>query len=240
MDTKDNKASVQELAEFLQNMAYSDKLFHHTDKSLSVETPRDANGDIVYQGRLGTRGRVEMQLHHFGLTFCFTVTQGFFAVIAKKDGGIIDTVDTMDFEQFKSFAKKLFEVEELYKSSKCTEPLKTRPAKDVPSIQEVAEFMVNVSKSENGMNHPVGWLLHILHPRDIYGDICYSGGLWTHHELSEPFPKPYNSVHISYSKTRGIYGFQAWEDKSARYEREKISFDDFKVFVIKLFDVKDM
>lgn len=114
MNSKEKVCTVQELAEFLRDAAYSGELFHHTDHWLFAAIPRDANGDVVYEGGLCTHNRVKKQCHHYCLRFGFTETKGLFEIETKKDNLPARVDDTMDYARFKRFVRGLFEVESLY------------------------------------------------------------------------------------------------------------------------------
>lgn len=239
MSSKEKVCAVQELAEFLRNAAYSEELFHHTDHWLFAAIPSDVNGDVVYEGSLCTHNRVKKQRHHNYLHFRFTETKGLFEIEAKKDNLPARVNDAMDYARFKRFVMELFEVESLYKPPKHQVLKRDRLAKNAPSLQDLMEFMSSFSEASKVLDQPVDWLVYVVHPRDNNGDVSYGGGLWTHHGLDELFPKPYNSLSFSYSKTRGIHSFQAWKNRCPIWRKEKLAFDDFKEIALKLFDCKD-
>lgn len=225
----------QELAEFLRAAAYSEELFHHTDYSLFIKNPKDCNGDVVYHGGLYTHNRVEKPHHYYSLVFDFTETKSIFNCEATKDGMTINAARTMTFDQFKEFTNSLFKMKHLYKPSEPIIKRRERPVKSAPSVQTLAEFMMNYSEQAYNRHKPVDWLLHVLHPRDNNGEVSYSGGLWTHHDLDKPFPKPYNSLAFSYSQTLGVYRIQRWKDKYPFGEIKGIAFEGFKELVSRVF-----
>ena len=140
----------------------------------------DENGDVIYEGRLSTRNRVNIPLHSFRLSFCFTRTKGMYHIEAYKDDDLVLKENNMPFEEFQSFTKALFEVKSLYQvpKNKCG-GCKMRRAKKVPSIQEIALFLKNIVSEENALHLPLKWLVHLVHPRDNNGDVSYGGGIWT-------------------------------------------------------------
>lgn len=231
---------MQEIAEFLRDVACSEKLFCRMDHSVFAVTPKDSNGDIVYECSLRTHDRVIKPLHHYALTFNFTLTQGLYNIKAEKDGIAVPVQDRMDIERFKALTKELLEVERLYKSPKQTALKRSRLVKDASSLQEVMEFMVSASVAKNDLHLPVDWMMQVVHPCDNNGDIGFEGWLLTEHGPTEPFPRPYNTLSFSYSKTCGIHLFKAYEDGCLIYQTRHLSFEDFKAFAVKLFRIEGM
>lgn len=46
------KCTLQELAEFISSVAYSDNLSHHIDWRLSVINPKTNDGDVEFSGSM--------------------------------------------------------------------------------------------------------------------------------------------------------------------------------------------
>ena len=226
--------SVQELAEFLRDVAYAEGAFHHTDHSLFISGAED--GGLVYDGSLRTHSRVEKPLHSFALDFQFTEAR-LYNITATKDAEVIPVAGELAFDQFKAFAQELFQVEKLYRSP-MGHPMvnKSKQARNVPALQELIGFMTTFCGTREHTGHTVDWTMYVVHPRDFNGDVSYSGGLWTHYRLGTLRPKPYHSLSYSYSQTRGIHAVEAWKDSCSVLQREKMTFEVFKDYARRLFE----
>lgn len=231
----ENQPTVQELAVFLRDVAYADEMAHCIDRSLLIKEPMDENGDVVYKGGLFTRNHVKIPIHYFRVSFEFTKTRGLYNIEAYKDGNVVLNESTMFFESFKDFVKSLFGVESLYHISESNRREKVRCAKKVPSLQELALFMEKTVSEQNTIHQPLQWIIYVVHPQDDNGDISYGGGVWTAVDAKSPF---YSSLSFSYSKTCGIYGFQAWKNRCTIEAKERISFEKFQRALTKLFGLE--
>lgn len=226
--------SVQTLAEFLRDLAYSETLFHSTDWNLSVLSPKEGAGHVSYVGSVSTHSRVRPAKKYIYLSFRYTDEAGISNVKATVDGALLKDESAMDFSAFRTFAMSLFEAETLYATKQPHERKKRRAAANVPTLQELIAFMDGLSPAAGG---PADWGLHVLHPRDDCDDVSYSGGLWTHHPLGTSLPSPFHSISFSYSKTRGLYHVMAWDNRAKVKDEKRMTFRDFKAIVCRLFPV---
>lgn len=235
MNQEPSRHSVQELAEFLRDVAYAEGAFHHTDHSLFISGAGD--GGLVYDGSLRTHSRVEKPLHSFALDFQFTESRGLYDITATKDAEAIPVAGELAFDQFKAFAQELFQVEKLYRPP-MGHPIvnKSKQARNVPALQDLVRYMASFCGDGECASHIVDWTMYVVHPKDYNGDISYSGGLWTHSDLGAPRPKPYHSLSFSYSQTRGIHAVEAWKDSCSVLQREKMTFEVFKDYARRLFE----
>lgn len=226
--------SIQTLAEFLRDLAYSETLFHKTDWSLSVLPPKEGAGHVSYVGSVSTHSRVRPVKKNIYLSFCYTDEAGISNVKATVNGALMREDSTMDFPAFRTYAMSLFEAETLYTTKRTHERKKRRAAPNAPTLQELTAFMDSLSPAAGG---PADWGLHVLHPRDDCDDVSYSGGLWTHHPLGTSLPSPFHSISFSYSRTRGLYHVMAWDNRVKVKDEKRMAFRDFKAIVCRLFPV---
>ena len=235
MNTKEKQPTLQELAVFLRDVAYSDEMTHCIDRFLDLKEPLDENSDVVYEGSLFIHSHMCLQPHYPRLSFGFTRTKGLYHIEAYKDDELVLKENSMPFEDFKSFTKALFEVKALYQvpKNKCG-GCKMRHANKAPSIQEVALFVKNVVLEENMLHLPLKWMIHLVHPQDNNGDASYGGGIWTD---TDAHSSAYRSLSFSYSETCGIYGLQAWKERTLVLQKEYLSFEEFQKSVGRFFEL---
>lgn len=141
--------------------------------------------------------------------------------------------------------RKVNEMNPKWKRSK----RKRMKKKDIPSLQELAEFLRNAAYANNHMLN-IDWRMSIVHPRLPSGDIGYSGGIWFVgiHQIGKEFwdkvvaqrgTDEIVSISFSYSESRGIENFNLFVED--RHESRKvISFEDFKRVVIDSFHIKKL
>lgn len=224
--------SVQSLAEFLRDLAYSESLFHSADWFLSVQPPCADDSIEHFEGIICTHSRIRPDTRHIHLSFGYDDAVGIYNVKATAEGDTVRQEQNMPFEEFRSFAMTLFDVKTLYAPKRIHERQKKRPVRSAPTLLELAVFMNSFSPASGGT---ADWSLRVLHPRDIWDDIAYSGGLWTHQPLGTPPSALYRSISFSYSKTWGIYDVMAWNNRMKRVEQRRMDFDGLKSLAQSLF-----
>lgn len=105
-------------------------------------------------------------------------------------------------------------------------------------LQSLATFMRNLAYGDN-QSHKIEWSLRIVHPSQNDGVIGYAGGIWNrYYETTE------NSVSISFSydEVNRITNFKAWKNQEEIIPcfKKKPSFDEFKVFCQKIFEIEKL
>lgn len=224
--------SVQSLAEFLRDLAYSKKLFHTADWNLSVASPGSGDSAIRHSGSICTHSRVRQNIKHIYLSFGYEDATGIYDVKATVEDSTVRQEQSMTFEEFRSYAMSLFDADSLYAPERVRERHQKRPVKDAPSLQELAAFLSSFSPASV---ETADWSLHVLHPRDIWDDVAYSGGLWTHYPMGFPPSAPFHSISFSYSRTWGIYDVMAWNNRVKYAEIKRTDLDGLKRLAERLF-----
>lgn len=224
--------SVQSLAEFLRDLAYSKKLFHSVDWSLSVSPPNEGDAAIRHLGSICTHARSRPVTKRIYLSFCYTEDMGIHDVKATVEGNTVRHEQSMTFEAFRSYAMSLFDADSLYAPERVRERQQKRPTKDAPTLLEFAAFLCSFSPASG---EAVDWSLRVLHPRDIWDDVAYSGGLWTHYPSAIPPAAPFHSISFSYSRTWGIYDVSAWNNKIKYAEIKRTDLNGLKRLAENLF-----
>ena len=109
------KYDLQEFAELLRDIAYSDNQSHGIDWSLSVIHPRTNDGDVGYSGGLWHRNLQR----YFGvsISFSFSETRGIHNFKMWRNGSQIrfGFGEKPTYEQFKDICIKEFGIERLYR-----------------------------------------------------------------------------------------------------------------------------
>jgi len=224
--------SVQTLAEFLRDLAYSETLFLSADWHLSVSPPSGDGKDTLYKGAICTHSRSKENTTHIYLSFAYAEATGIHDVKASVEGNIVRQENSMNFEAFRNYAMTLFGADKLYASKYTRERCMKRPVKNAPSLRELADFMHSCSAASGGT---ADWSLRVLHPRDNWDDVAYNGGLWTHQPLCTPPSDKYHSISFSYSRTWGVYNVMAWSGKAKITDEKKMDFDRLKTLAQSLF-----
>lgn len=224
--------SVQTLAEFLRDLAYSETLFHSSDWHLSVAPPGSEDKDVRYDGAICTHSRIREHTKHIYLSFAYTEAVGIHNIKATVEGSTVRQEQSMSFKEFRHYAMTLFEADKLYAPKYARERCMKRPVKNAPSLQELASFMNSCSAASGGT---ADWSLRVLHPRDNWDDVAYSGGLWTHQPLGTPPSDRYHSISFSYSSTWSIYNVMAYSGKVKFTDDKKMDFDRLKALAKELF-----
>lgn len=108
------KFDLQELAELMRDIAYSDNLKHLIHWSLSVIHPRTNDGDLGYAGGIWDRSC------NVSISFGFSETNGIynFQMWVDKSEIRFDFGEKPSYEQLKETCIKHFGIEQLYRSRK--------------------------------------------------------------------------------------------------------------------------
>ena len=112
--------------------------------------------------------------------------------------------------------------------------------KNVPKLQEVAEFLRNAAYADN-QKHGIEWSMRVLHPRTDWGVTNFVCGIW-HSLLSRKELNADVSIRFSYDESKGFYHFGLWVD-GAKIEMpfgDTPTFDELKDTIIKKFNLKKL
>jgi hypothetical protein len=114
------KPTLQELAEFLRDAAYSDNMSHEIDWSLRVLHPRDNDGSVGFSGGLWTRRntqKAKSRLKDVSISFSYSETQGITQFQLWRDHMEIRGFPFGEHPSFEAFRGRViaeFGIEELY------------------------------------------------------------------------------------------------------------------------------
>ena len=111
---KKNKLTLQELAEYMRDAAYSDDQSHHIRWSLSVIHPKTNDGDVGFSGGLWT-DNMKTKVYK-SVSFSFSDSRGItdFHTWIDHDEIRHPFGGAPSFEDFKETIIKLFAIEQLY------------------------------------------------------------------------------------------------------------------------------
>lgn len=108
------KFNLQELAELMRDIAYSDNLKHGIDWRLAVVHPCTNDGDVGYSGGLWNRNC------KVSVSFSFSESRGIhdFKMWLDRSEIRYDFGEKPSYEQLKEICIKHFGIEQLYRSRK--------------------------------------------------------------------------------------------------------------------------
>jgi hypothetical protein len=112
--------------------------------------------------------------------------------------------------------------------------------KNVPKLQEVAEFLRNAAYADN-QKHGIEWSIRVLHPRTDWGVTNFACGIW-HSRLNRKDLNTDVSISFSYDESKGFYHFGLWVDgaKTEMPFGDTPTFDELKDTIIKKFNLKKL
>lgn len=106
---KQNDVTLQELEEFLQEIAYSDAHKHHLNWHLSIVLPRNNDGIVHFSGGIWNKRKVDDRVDpYLCITFDYNEIFGIVNVRTYMGARKTFSAKQMDFEDFKEKAKRLF------------------------------------------------------------------------------------------------------------------------------------
>lgn len=114
------KPTLQELAEFLRNAAYSDDMSHELDWRLGVLHPRNNNGVVQFSGGIWHRHNAKRKENiktNVSISFSFDELNGITGFKMWRNGCEVQGFpfgETPTFEQFKERVILEFKIDELY------------------------------------------------------------------------------------------------------------------------------
>lgn len=112
-----------------------------------------------------------------------------------------------------------------------------------PTLQELAELLRNAAYSDN-MTHEIDWRLGVMFPRNNYGVVQFSGGIWHKHNAQRKENIKANiSIRFSFDEINGITGFQLWRDNCEIRGLpfgETPTFEQFKERVLSEFKIDEL
>ncbi len=113
---KQSDVALQELAEFLQDAAYSDEQGHRLRWHLSIVHPRNSDGTVHFSGGIWNKREVDDRVApYLCITFDYNEIQGILNVRTYMGTRKIFSTKQMSFEDFKKETKQLFQIKKLYR-----------------------------------------------------------------------------------------------------------------------------
>ena len=234
--------TLLQIMDFIYGLEHSPGMRFTLNWSIYLTELRNENGDAVFTGDIYTHDRTEPPRFYRWLRFQWTQTRGIYHATAYEDYQMMSEFPVMTFPSFVEHVITLFEAED-FDYSVADEPVenvtmkKRRPVRrnrKKPYLQELFDFCYEVSHFNGGiLDGSVG----VQYDHDKNGRLYYEFSPGRHRAKGVPIQKFYPSLCFCYDESIGIYAVFAWEDPLTPVEHKKLSFNDLKALVCRLYQI---